>query len=77
MSKAGQSSARSIFWRYLAASAISRTGTGVTAVALPLVAVIGLKASGFEVSLVVGTTYLSWVIVGLPAEDSTPFHALA
>lgn len=62
-----RSSGRSIFWRYWAASTISMTGTGVTTVALPLVAVIALKASSFQVSLVVGATYLSWAIVGLPA----------
>lgn len=55
------------FWRFWFASTISSTGTGVTTVALPLVAVITLRASSFQVSLVVAATYVSWAIIGLPA----------
>jgi MFS family permease len=56
-----------MFWRYWSAMAISNTGTAVTAVALPLVAVVTLDASAFEVSLLTAATYLAWAVVGLPA----------
>jgi MFS family permease len=56
-----------MFWRYWSAMAVSQTGTAVTAVALPLVAVTTLDASAFEVSLLTAATYLAWAVVGLPA----------
>lgn len=56
-----------MFWRYWSAMAVSQTGTAVTAVALPLVAVTALDASAFEVSLLTAATYLAWVLIGLPA----------
>lgn len=56
-----------MFWRYWSALAVSNTGTAVTAVALPLVAVTTLDASAFEVSLLTAATYLAWAVVGLPA----------
>lgn len=56
-----------MFWRYWSAMAISQTGTAVTTVALPLVAVTTLDASAFEVSLLTAATYLAWVVIGLPA----------
>lgn len=55
------------FWRFWFASTISNTGTGVTSVALPLVAVITLRASSFQVGLLVAASYASWAIIGLPA----------
>lgn len=39
------------FWRFFTAGTISDTGTAVTAVALPLIAVITLQASPVEVGL--------------------------
>jgi MFS family permease len=56
-----------MFWRYWAAMAVSQTGTAVTAVALPLVAVTTLSASAFEVSLLTTATYLAWAVISLPA----------
>ena len=56
-----------MFWRYWSAMAVSNTGTAVTAVALPLVAVTTLDASAFEVSLLTVATYLAWAVIGLPA----------
>jgi MFS family permease len=56
-----------MFWRYWSAMAVSHTGTAVTAVALPLVAVTTLDASAFEVSLLTAATYLAWAVIGLPA----------
>jgi MFS family permease len=56
-----------MFWRYWSAMAVSNTGTAVTAVALPLVAVTTLDASAFEVSLLTAATYLAWALIGLPA----------
>lgn len=56
-----------MFWRYWSAMAVSQTGTAVTAVALPLVAVTTLDASAFEVSLLTAATYLAWAVIGLPA----------
>ncbi|TDV55414.1 MFS transporter [Actinophytocola oryzae] len=56
-----------MFWRYWSAAAVSQSGTAVTAVALPLVAVTTLDASAFEVSLLTVATYLAWAVIGLPA----------
>jgi MFS family permease len=56
-----------MFWRYWSAMAVSQTGTAVTAVALPLVAVTTLDASALEVSLLTAATYLAWAVIGLPA----------
>jgi len=56
-----------MFWRYWSAMAVSQTGTAVTTVALPLVAVTTLDASAFEVSLLTAATYLAWAVIGLPA----------
>lgn len=55
------------FWRYWAAAAISDTGSAVTAVALPLVAVVTLNASATEVGLVTAAGYVAWLLIGLPA----------
>lgn len=56
-----------MFWRYWSAMAVSNTGTAVTAVALPLVAVSTLHAPAFQVSLITAATYLAWALIGLPA----------
>jgi MFS family permease len=46
---------------------ISRFGSAVTTVALPLVAVTTLHASVFAVGLLEAATWLPWVLIGLPA----------
>jgi len=56
-----------MFWRYWSAMAVSQTGTAITAVALPLVAVTTLDASALQVSLLTAATYLAWAVIGLPA----------
>lgn len=45
----------------------SALGTNITRVALPLVAVVTLDATAFEVSLLTALTWLPWLLVGLPA----------
>ncbi|MGW1811280.1 MFS transporter [Streptomyces sp. NPDC002078] len=55
------------FWRYWGASTVSGIGDAVTAVALPLLAVLVLRASAFEVSLITAASFASWLLVGLPA----------
>ncbi|WP_354644525.1 MFS transporter [Kitasatospora camelliae] len=56
-----------VFWRYWAASTVSRLGDQVTAVALPLVAVVTLHASALQVGLIAGASYVAWLLIGLPA----------
>ncbi len=56
-----------MFWRFLTASTISNAGAGVSAVAVPLVAVTILHASTFEVSLITAAGYGAWLLIGLPA----------
>jgi MFS family permease len=57
----------SLFWRYWSASAISSVGSAVTAVALPLTAVLVLNASALQVSIVAAASYVAWLVLGLPA----------
>lgn len=57
----------SAFWRYWAASATSTTGDGITTVALPLVAILLLDASNFEVGVITAANYAAIVLIGLPA----------
>lgn len=45
----------------------SAFGTSVSRVALPLIAVVTLDASTFEVSLLTATAWLPWLLLGLPA----------
>jgi MFS family permease len=55
------------FWKYWGASATSRVGDGITAVAFPLLALTQLQASNFEVGLLTAAEYAAIVLVGLPA----------
>ncbi|MBS2553624.1 MFS transporter [Catenulispora sp. NL8] len=55
------------FWRYFAGSTVSRVGTAVTTVALPLTALAAAHASSFEVGAVTAAGYAAWAVVGLPA----------
>lgn len=55
------------FWRFFTAGTISSTGTAVTSVALPLIAVITLQASPVEVGLLTAASYAAWLVLGLPA----------
>jgi MFS family permease len=47
--------------------AVSQVGSQLTLVALPLLAVLDLRASSFEVALISSAGYLAWLLVGLPA----------
>ncbi|GAA1231130.1 MFS transporter [Kitasatospora nipponensis] len=51
----------------LSGAAASQTGSQVTLVALPLVAVIGLKAPPFQVGLLTAAETAAFLLVGLPA----------
>jgi MFS family permease len=55
------------FYRLWAGQAASATGTAVTTVALPLVAVLTLHASTFEVGVLTAAQFAAWLFVGLPA----------
>lgn len=63
----GDVSSRSGFWHFWAASGISSLGSGITAVALPLTALVVLDASAFDVGLITAAGYAGAVILGLPA----------
>ena len=45
----------------------SALGTNITRLALPLVAVLTLDATAFQVSLLTAVAWLPWLVVGLPA----------
>lgn len=55
------------FWIYWTASTTSGIGTAVTAVALPLTAVTVLDAGPVETGFLAASSYLAWVLLGLPA----------
>ncbi|MFI1227186.1 MULTISPECIES: MFS transporter [unclassified Streptomyces] len=55
------------FWRFWFASTVSRTGTNITAVALPLVALTNLNATTFQVTLLAAASQAAWLFLGLPA----------
>ncbi|WP_412543017.1 MFS transporter [Longispora sp. K20-0274] len=55
------------FRRLWAADAVSQTGTAVTLVALPLVAIGTLHAGPAQVGLLVTFEYLAFLLIGLPA----------
>jgi MFS family permease len=46
---------------------VSELGSAVTFIAFPLVAVVLLHASAFEVSLLTAATSMAWLLIGLPA----------
>lgn len=56
-----------VFWLYWGAATISSTGDAVTVVALPLTAVTLLRASSFDVSVLIAARYAAWILIGLPA----------
>jgi MFS family permease len=55
------------FWRYWVGSTVSGVGDAVTLVALPLLAVLRLHATSFEVSLITAASFCAWILIGLPA----------
>jgi MFS family permease len=50
-----------------AGETVSTVGSAVGGTALPLVALVGLQASTFEVALLAAVAWLPWLLVGLPA----------
>ncbi|PZG99970.1 MFS transporter, partial [Streptomyces sp. NTH33] len=50
-----------------AGETMSRFGSNITGVAMPLVAVVSLDASTFWVSALAAAAWLPWLLVGLPA----------
>lgn len=46
---------------------VSKLGSNVTTLAVPLVAVVTLHASAFQVSVLLATTWLPWLLIGVPA----------
>lgn len=66
-SSAPETHPHSWFWRYWAGSTVSRVGTAVTTVALPLAALGLAHASSFEVGAVTAAGFAAWAIIGLPA----------
>jgi MFS family permease len=56
-----------LFWRFWSGSTISGAGTAVTAVAMPLLAVLLLHASSFQTGLLAAAADLAWLLIGLPA----------
>ncbi len=55
------------FARFWLAGTVSYFGTAVTTVALPLVALLTLRATTFEVGIVYAAGYISWLLFGLYA----------
>lgn len=56
-----------VFWRWWAAGTVSRAGSAVTAVALPLTALTGLDATPFQMGLIAAAGGLAWIVIGLPS----------
>ncbi|MEU6237292.1 MFS transporter [Kitasatospora sp. NPDC047058] len=50
-----------------AGESVSRLGSSITSVALPLVAVVSLDAGPLAVGLLSGAVWLPWLLLGLPA----------
>ncbi|HEX2068756.1 MAG TPA: MFS transporter [Actinomycetota bacterium] len=55
------------FRRLWSAETISQLGTQVTLLALPLIAILIIRANPFEVGLLTAVEYLPFLLVGLPA----------
>jgi Major Facilitator Superfamily len=53
-----------LFWT---GETISEVGTAMAGVAMPLLAVVALRASTFQVSALTAAEYLPWLLIGLPA----------
>lgn len=63
----GSLTATSTFWRFWLATTVSRTGSNMTSVALPLVALTVLDTTSFQVTLLAAASQAAWLILGLPA----------
>jgi MFS family permease len=56
-----------VFWRYWTGSTISKVGSAVTTVALPLTAVLVVHASAFSVAAISAAGSVPWLLLGFPA----------
>jgi MFS family permease len=56
-----------VFWRYWTGSTISKVGSAVTSVALPLTAVLVVHASAFSVAAISAAGSVPWLLLGFPA----------
>lgn len=59
--------ATAAFWRYWASRVASRTGDGISAAAMPLVAIQFTNASNFQIGLLTAASYAAVFSIGLPA----------
>jgi MFS family permease len=59
--------ASGVFWRFWTGSSISRLGSAVTTVALPLTALTVVHASTFAVAAIAAAGQVPWLVLGLPA----------
>jgi MFS family permease len=55
------------FWKYWTALTVSTTGSGVSVVAIPLLALIVLHASNLQMGLLAAASYVGTVLIGLPS----------
>lgn len=55
------------FWTYWSAGATSSVGSAVGTVALPLTALLVLDATAFEMGVIAASSYVAWIVIGLPA----------
>src|SRR5215211_7672078 len=55
------------FLRLWSAQTISQFGSQITALALPLVALLVLDVSAFQVAVLTAVEWLPWLLVSLPA----------
>lgn len=62
-----RAAATQMFWRFWLATTVSRAGSNMTAVALPLVALTALHATAFQVTLLAAAGQAAWLFLGLPA----------
>jgi MFS family permease len=56
-----------LFWRFWTAATVSDSGTAMTTLAIPLLAVLTLRSSSFEVAVLAATADVAWLVIGLPA----------
>jgi fucose permease len=55
------------FVKFWSAATVSLVGDAVTRLALPLIAIVLLEATPFEVGVLGGAQFLPFLVVGLPA----------
>ncbi|MFB4277219.1 MFS transporter [Nonomuraea sp. MTCD27] len=58
---------RGDFWRFAWANGITQLGTQVTVVALPLTAVLTLRAGAFQLGVLSAVQMAAFLVIGLPA----------